>query len=207
MSALGHTRRSWQELPVSFVRSSPEADINSGCSDGTVRAELPRSARVISDLDFFSDGEGVVDLDTEVPHRTLDFGVAKQELYGAQVARPAIDQRRLRAPERVRAEHMRVQPDACNPIRNKARVLPSGHALSRPPGTRKQKFARLLPGHLQVGINGFARVVGQFEPDRTSRLFLTHCRTRDCIPVRGNVFDLERDDVTSPQLAVDGQIK
>jgi hypothetical protein len=87
------------------------------------------------------------------------------------------------------------------------RVLPRGHALFRPPGTRKQKFAWLLAGHLQVGINGFAGVVGQFEPDGTSRLFLTHCRTRDCIPIRGNVFDLECDDITSPQLAVDGQIK
>src|SRR5215471_5467677 len=153
----------------------PKADINStSWAEGThrrlqralrqskmkIRAESPRSARIISDLDFFSDGEGVVDLNTEVPHRALDLGVAKQELYRPQVARPAIDQRRLRAPERVRAEQMRVQPDACNPVRNKARVLPSGHALSRPPRTRKQKFARLPPGHLQIGVNGFAGVVG-----------------------------------------------
>ena len=91
--------------------------------------------------------------------------------------------------------------DSGSPVRNKARVLPSGHALSRPPGTRKQKFARLLPGHLQVGINGCAGVVGQFEPDGTSRLFLTHCRTRDCIPVGSNVFDPKGDDIASPQLA------
>src|SRR5262249_18219621 len=207
MSALGHSRRSWQELPVSFVRTSPKADINSACSDGTVRAELYRSARVISDLDLLSDGEGVVDLDTEVPHRTLDLGVAEQDAYRAQVARPAIDQRRLRAPERVRAEHMRVQPDACNPVRAKAPVLPRGDALCRPPATREQKFARLLPGHLQVGINGFAGVVGQFEPDGAPRLFLTHCRTGDRIPIGSNVFDLERDDIASPQLAVDSQIE
>src|SRR5262249_39085281 len=207
MSALGHSRRSWQELPVSFVRSSPKADINSACSDGTVRAELPRSARVISDLDFFSDGEGVVDLDTEVPHRTLDFGVAKQELYGAQVARPAIDQGRLRAPERVRAEHMRVQPDACNPVRNKARVLPRGHALSRPPGARKQKFVTFLPGQLHIGINGFAGVVGAFEPGGTSSLFLTRRRTGDRMPIGSNVFDLERNDIASPQLAIDSKIE
>ena len=65
-----------------------------------------------------------------------------------------------------------------------------GHALSRPPATREQKFARLLPRHLQVGINGFASVVGQFEPDGTSRLFLAHCRTRGCIPIGSNVLDL-----------------
>ena len=102
---------------------------------------------------------------------------------------------------------MRVQSDACDPVRNKAGVLPRGHALSRLPGTRKQKFTNLLPGHLQVGIDGFAGVVGQFEPDGTSRLFLTHCRTRDCIPVGSNVFDLKGDDIASSQFAVDGQIK
>jgi hypothetical protein len=33
--------------------------------------------------------EGVSDKSS--PHRTLDFGVAEQELYRPQVARPAID--------------------------------------------------------------------------------------------------------------------
>jgi hypothetical protein len=47
----------------------------------TIRAELHCSARVISDLDFFSDGEGVVHLDTEVPHCTFNLGVAEQELH------------------------------------------------------------------------------------------------------------------------------
>src|SRR5215813_9110351 len=46
-----------------------------------IRAESHRSARIISDVDPFRDGKGVVDLDTEVPHRTLDLGVAEQELY------------------------------------------------------------------------------------------------------------------------------
>ena len=60
------------------VRFGSFAPKGSACSDGLVRAELHRSARVISDLDFFSDGKGIVDLDTEVPHRTLNLGVAEQ---------------------------------------------------------------------------------------------------------------------------------
>ena len=38
-----------------------------------------------SNLDFnlLSDGKCVIDLDATIPHRTLDFGVPKQELYRA----------------------------------------------------------------------------------------------------------------------------
>ena len=146
-------------------------DLNLLClvayAGGQSRIALPKS----SNVDLLCDAEVVVDLNSKVSHRTLDLRVSKQKLHRAQVARAAIDQGRLRAPERVRAEHMRVQPDACNPVRNKARVLPRGHALSRPPVARKQKFVTFLPGQLQIGINGFAGVVGQFEPDGTSSLF------------------------------------
>jgi hypothetical protein len=86
--------------------------------------------------------------------------MAEQELYRAQVARAAIDQRCLGTPERVGAKNMRVQPDACNPLRNEASVLPRGHALSRTAPTREQKFAGLLAGRLQVGVNGLACLLG-----------------------------------------------
>jgi len=75
---------------------------------GQSRIALPES----SNVDLLWDAEGVIDLNSEVSHRTLDLRVSKQKLHRAQVARPAIDQGRLRAPERVRAEPMRVQPDA-----------------------------------------------------------------------------------------------
>jgi len=92
-------------------------------------------------------------------------------------------------------------------VRNKARVLPRGHALSRPPGARKQKFVTFLPGQLQIGINGVAGVVGQFEPDGTSSLFLTHRPPGDRMPIGSNLFDLERNDIASPQLAIDSKIE
>ena len=37
----------------------------------------------ISDVDLFSDGKGIVYLNTEVPHGAFDFGVTKQELDGS----------------------------------------------------------------------------------------------------------------------------
>jgi hypothetical protein len=40
-----------------------------------------------------------------------------------------------------------------------------------------------------------------------ARFFLAYRRTGDRIPVRSNVFDTKGDDIASPQLAVDDQIK
>lgn len=53
----------------------------------------------ISDVDLFSYREGIIDLDAEVSDGAFDFGVAKQELHGAQVAGSTIDQRRLCSPQ------------------------------------------------------------------------------------------------------------
>ena len=53
----------------------------------------------ISDVDLFSYREGILDLDAEVSDGAFDFGVAKQELHGAQVAGSTIDQRRLCSPQ------------------------------------------------------------------------------------------------------------
>ena len=41
----------------------------------------------MSDVDLFSYREGVIYLDAEVSDGAFDFGVAKQELHGPQVAR------------------------------------------------------------------------------------------------------------------------
>src|SRR5215813_753382 len=40
----------------------------------------------------------------------------------------------------------------------------------------EQEFAGLFAGHLQVSVNGFARLVGQFETDWTPCLLLAHDR-------------------------------
>jgi hypothetical protein len=53
-----------------------------------------------SDVDLLRDGEGVVDLDPKVSDCAFDLRMAKQELNRAQIARPAVYQRRLGATER-----------------------------------------------------------------------------------------------------------
>ena len=84
-----------------------------------------------SDFNFFGDSKRVVHLYSEVSRRAFDLGMAKQKLHRTQVARPAVDQACLRAPERVRAEDIRVQSNACDPLSNEASVLPGRHGLFR----------------------------------------------------------------------------
>jgi len=39
-----------------------------------------------SNVDLLSDGKRIVDLDTKIPHCTLNLGVAKQQLNRTQIA-------------------------------------------------------------------------------------------------------------------------
>ena len=60
---------------------------------------------------------------------------------------------------------------------------------------------------LQVVIDGLAGLLGQFEPDRTAGLFLTYCGADECVAVWSDILDLEGDDITASQLAVDRQVE
>ena len=79
-----------------------------------------------SDVDLLCDGEGVIDLDTQVTDGALDPRVAEQELHRAQIAGTAVDQRRLRPAQRVRAEERRVEPRKLDPVADEPGVLARG---------------------------------------------------------------------------------
>jgi hypothetical protein len=44
-----------------------------------------------SDVDLLRYGKSIIDLDAKVAHRALDFGVAKQELHGSEIASAPIE--------------------------------------------------------------------------------------------------------------------
>ena len=77
----------------------------------------------VSDLRLLRDFKSVVDLDTQVPHGRLQFGMAEQDLHGPQVLRALIDQRGLCSPHRVRAVDRRIETDGCNPLMDNPGVL------------------------------------------------------------------------------------
>ena len=60
---------------------------------------------------------------------------------------------------------------------------------------------------VMVAVHGLACLFGQFKPDGSPGLFLPNGRPIDGIAIWRNVLDSEGDDITTPQLAVDGQIE
>lgn len=74
-----------------------------------------------SDLCLLGDLKGVVDFDTQVPHRGLKFGMAEQQLHCSQVLGPAIDQSCLGPAHRVGPVLRSIQPR-----RSPSRASPCG---------------------------------------------------------------------------------
>src|SRR5215217_1133612 len=107
----------------------------------------------------------------------------------------------------MRAELAGVEPDASNPVGDKARVLPCRHALVRRSPAAEQEFAWPLARSAKMLVNRLPGLLGHLEPDRLARLLLAHSRSIDGISVRGNVLHLERDDIAAAQLAIDGQVE
>ena len=65
------------------------------CRDGQSKSALPGS----SDVSLLRYRKGIINLDAEVSDGALDFGVAKQELNGSQVACSPVNQRGLGSAE------------------------------------------------------------------------------------------------------------
>src|SRR5882724_3231321 len=82
----------------------------------------------ISDINLFCYCQRIVHFDAEVSNRAFDLGVAEQKLDSPSITGAPVDQSSLRASERVCSEMPWIQPNAPNPLRNEARILPRCHA-------------------------------------------------------------------------------
>jgi hypothetical protein len=60
--------------------------------------------RSISDINLFCYRDSIVHLYAEVSDGALNLGMAQKQLNCSQIASPAIDQSRLRAPQGMRSE-------------------------------------------------------------------------------------------------------
>ncbi len=94
-----------------------------------------------SDVDLFYYRKAIIDLNAKVSHGALDLGVAKQQLHGAQVTSPPIDQSSLGSSEGVGAEQMGVQANAGDPLSHKPGVLPCRHAGARAAAGKQEDAA------------------------------------------------------------------
>jgi len=64
---------------------------------GRASSALPQ----FSDINLFGNREGIVYFDAQIPDGAFNLGMTEKKRNGAKIARAAIDQRRLRASQRV----------------------------------------------------------------------------------------------------------
>jgi hypothetical protein len=76
--------------------------------------------------------------------------MVQQELNGAQIPGPSVDQRGFRATEGVRTEQPRIQANTGDPTRHQARVLSGRDAAARLGSAFKQILADVLLLRLKV---------------------------------------------------------
>ena len=101
-----------------------------------------------SDVNLLRNGQSVVDLNAEIPNGALDLPMAQQELDRAQISGPAVDERCLGSPQRMRPEEARVQADSGNPLGYQPRVLSGRHGGARATAAGKEELPGFLPAAL-----------------------------------------------------------
>jgi hypothetical protein len=79
---------------------------------------------------LFGDLQCIVNLNSEVAHRALQFRVAQEQLHDAQVLGSPVNQRRLRTSQGVRAIRAGIETDLPNPTTHDPRILPRGQPAS-----------------------------------------------------------------------------
>ena len=92
---------------------------------------------------------------------------------------PAINQGRLRAPQRARPVETDIEADTGNPAGYEPRILlPCGEASVGEAPAREQQVSGLFPRLLDVCVNGLSRLLRQLETDRMSGFPLADGRTQ-----------------------------
>ena len=119
----------------------------------------------------------------------------------------SVDQRRLRAAQRVRPEQARVQADHRRPSGDEPCILPRGEAPLFAPATAEEEAARPSFREAKILVHGLAGLFGDLEADRTPGFLLPHGGSLHGVAMRRNVLDLQAHHIATAELAVDGEIE
>src|SRR5262245_5136100 len=92
-------------------------------------------------------------------------------------------------------------------IRRLAAHIGASPDTAEPATAREQKLARLPVRVAQIIIDSLTGLLRQLELDWPSCLALSHCCAIDHVTVGWNVIDLEAQDITAPQLAIDSEVE
>jgi hypothetical protein len=86
----------WRRLELDQAQMSASGTKRKS-GGGRASSALPQ----FSDINLFGNREGIVYFDAQIPDGAFNLGMTEKKLNGAKIARAAIDQRRLRASQRV----------------------------------------------------------------------------------------------------------
>ena len=107
----------------------------------------------------------------------------------------------------MRPEQSWVQSHAADPLGDEAGILAGCHAAVRSAMAGEQKLAWPFVGDFQIVVDRLAGLFAQFKSDWPSRLLLPNRCAVGGVSARSDILDLDCDDVTATQLAVDRQIE
>src|SRR5271154_5974785 len=102
--------------------------------------------------------------------------MAKQDLHRSQIARRLVDDRRLRAPQRVGAVILASQPDANDPLINQSSILTCAQMLGMISWAREHIVVGGAPASLKPSQKARARCFEQLDLNGPTRLSLHHGR-------------------------------
>ncbi len=134
-----------------MTRVSPPRPVRSwrgpvGAAGGsTPTDEINGSKRILdmpSEIELFGDGEGVVNLDAEIPDSAFELAMAEQELNRPQIARLPIDLSCFGAAHRMRSVGRAVEASLGHPSMDEAGILPGREMRLASSGVRGKQITR-----------------------------------------------------------------
>ena len=91
-------------------------------------ASLPHVKRCL-DFRSLSQKQRVFYIHAQIPDSALDFGVAEQDLHGAQVSGLLINNRRFGPPQGMGTIILPSETYACDPLIHQSRILPGADVI------------------------------------------------------------------------------
>lgn len=125
----------------------------------------------------FGENERILHIDSKVADRALDLRVAEQDLHSTEIARPLIDDGRLRPAERVGPVILWAQPDPGHPLIDQPGILPGADVIGAVGAAGKNELVQRAAAALQPGQHAAAGRLGKLELDRPTSLLLDDTRT------------------------------
>src|ERR1700733_8586348 len=103
----------------------------------------------------------------------------------------------------MRTERARIEPDAAYAVADETSILSGREAPVLMALRAEKEFTSLPPRCTEVVINRLPGLLGYLESCRLAGLLLPDRCALNGVSMRNNVLELESDDITTAQFAID----